>query len=277
MSRKMMMLLVWSALLVLAVLDVSCSGSDTPQPNDCSKSDLAVAPDAPTNPTACDAANGSITVTPSGGEEPYTFSKDGTSFQASATFNNLGPGTYIIAVKDKKGCIRFTDEIALAVPGLVFNVATTVVSNTGCLTTESNGSITVNATGDNGPFQFKLGAAAYSDVNVFNQLAKGVYQLKVKNSVGCEMSVSVTVAQGKTGITYNGTVKEILTQKCQFASCHPSNGDWFTYSVAKTNATAIKSRTSGGSMPPSGAPGGALSETQKAQIACWANDGAPEN
>ncbi|HEX4878090.1 MAG TPA: hypothetical protein VFV31_15580 [Chitinophagaceae bacterium] len=48
---------------------------------------------------------GSITVSASGGTLNYSYSKDGTNFQSSPTFNNLAAGNYTITVKDGNGCI----------------------------------------------------------------------------------------------------------------------------------------------------------------------------
>src|SRR6185369_14486800 len=50
-----------------------------------------------TDPTCADPAAGSITVTSPLGAE-YTYSIDGTNFQSSPTFNNVGAGSYTIAV-----------------------------------------------------------------------------------------------------------------------------------------------------------------------------------
>lgn len=46
-------------------------------------------------------SNGMIIVSATGGLSPYTFSIDGTSFQNSGTFSNLGPNDYTVMVKDK--------------------------------------------------------------------------------------------------------------------------------------------------------------------------------
>ncbi|HMH21169.1 MAG TPA: T9SS type A sorting domain-containing protein [Puia sp.] len=51
-------------------------------------------------------ANGSFTVTGTGGTAPYQYSIDnGSSYQPSGTFGNLSPGTYQVSVKDDHGCI----------------------------------------------------------------------------------------------------------------------------------------------------------------------------
>jgi hypothetical protein len=55
--------------------------------------------------TTCGASNGEILVgTPTGGTAPYTYSKDGTNFQTSASFTGLAAGSHTITIKDNNGC-----------------------------------------------------------------------------------------------------------------------------------------------------------------------------
>lgn len=60
-----------------------------------------------TNETVADECDGSIVVTASGGTAPYTYSKDGTTFQGSSTFSDLCDGCYYIIVKDSVGNLGF--------------------------------------------------------------------------------------------------------------------------------------------------------------------------
>ena len=53
---------------------------------------------------SCNTANGSITVSVSGGTAPYEYSINGTSFQVSNVFSNLAPGAYTVYVKDANNC-----------------------------------------------------------------------------------------------------------------------------------------------------------------------------
>lgn len=53
----------------------------------------------------CAAANGSLTLTGTGGTTPYNFSIDGgATFQSSGTFTGLSAGTYNIVIEDAGGC-----------------------------------------------------------------------------------------------------------------------------------------------------------------------------
>jgi hypothetical protein len=47
--------------------------------------------------------NGGLTVVPSGGQPPYSYSIDGVNFQSSNIFNNLCPSTFGLTIKDSAG------------------------------------------------------------------------------------------------------------------------------------------------------------------------------
>ena len=63
-----------------------------------------------------------VSVAPSSGVGPYTYSMNGGTFQTSNSFSNLGEGNYIITVKDSTGCVYnmvtpvlLTDNLTLSV------------------------------------------------------------------------------------------------------------------------------------------------------------------
>lgn len=58
-----------------------------------------------TNNTPCQAANGSITASGTGGTGPYTFSLNGGAFQSGNIFSGLAAATYSLTAKDANGCV----------------------------------------------------------------------------------------------------------------------------------------------------------------------------
>ena len=68
----------------------------------------------------------------------------------------------------------------------------------------NDGSINASATGGSGPYQYALDAGAYASSANFTALGAGTYQLKVKDSNGCERTKSVTV--NAFGSTLSATV-----------------------------------------------------------------------
>lgn len=59
---------------------------------------------ATTGNTPCEAANGKITVTATGGSGTFTYSLNGGAFQASNIFTNLAAANYVVTAKDANGC-----------------------------------------------------------------------------------------------------------------------------------------------------------------------------
>ena len=54
-------------------------------------------------PASCGLNNGSVKLSATGGTPPYQYSKDGTTFQSTDTFEALAVGKYTFYVKDSKG------------------------------------------------------------------------------------------------------------------------------------------------------------------------------
>lgn len=270
---------LYSVLLMssLIVVDMSCSSDDDDPALDCTTLAVVVPPANIVLPTNCGSANGQLTAAASGGSGSYQFRLGSGAFQSSAVFSNLNPGTYIITVKDSKGCETLSANVEVANVGSTLDASVSDADqDTDCFT--GNGTIAVTATGGTAPYQYKFGDGSFEDTSTFSDLETGSYSITVKDADNCNVVVNAVVSQGPTDVTYTADIKPIFEAKCQFAGCHPANGDWFTYSVAKSMAALIKTKTGNKSMPKGGvtAPGGALSDEQIKLIACWVDEGAPE-
>ena len=68
--------------------------------------------------TASTGANGTITITGTGGNMPYTYSINGVNYYSGSLFSNLAPGTYTCYVKDVNGCIGTVQVIVEATQGI---------------------------------------------------------------------------------------------------------------------------------------------------------------
>lgn len=138
----------------------------------------------------CGSSNGSLTILASGGTGPYEYSINGTTYQASPTFNGLGAGTYTIFARDMSN-------------GCTGNSTVTITNNTYTLTvtatpTDENcgaadGSILVNATGGSTPYQYSLNAGAPQGSATFTGLTSGAYSISVTDQFGCSGTTTSTV------------------------------------------------------------------------------------
>src|SRR5690349_15718157 len=91
----------YSALgIALLILLLNSCSSDDPESADCSTLAASIPDSGKQNPTDCASSNGGITVSASGGKEPYQYSLNGGSFQSNPQFVNLGAGEYGVVVKD---------------------------------------------------------------------------------------------------------------------------------------------------------------------------------
>ncbi|MEI2738764.1 MAG: gliding motility-associated C-terminal domain-containing protein [Chitinophagaceae bacterium] len=156
--------------------------------------------------TSCNgAANGSITVTPTSGTAPYTFTLDGGTPVAGAapfTFSNLSAGAHTIRVTDAAGCV--TNIINVNIPAGPALAATAAANATSC-NGATNGTITVTPTNGNAPYTFALdgaapvtGAAPYTFTNV----TAGPHTVVMTDAAGCVTgTINVNVTAGPALIT----------------------------------------------------------------------------
>ncbi len=92
---------------------------------------------------ACNGGSSTVTLTATGGNSPYQYSKDGTVFQGSNIFTALTAGSYTFVIKDANNCTRSIPR-TISEPAVLAATATAVaVSCNG----GNNGSFTITGTG----------------------------------------------------------------------------------------------------------------------------------
>lgn len=266
------------ALVVLSILTAACGSSDDVKPQaDCSTSNLAIQLVSKTDPSDCSSNSGVIEVSASGGGGSYQFKLGSAAFGSTGVFSNLAAGSYSVTVKDASGCEKSLAGITLTAPGGPVVVPSTVSHQTNCGT--PNGSITANVSGGATPYQFKLNDGAFISSSTFSGLAAGTYTVTILDDAGCSAEIEETI-NSSTGVSYLADIKPILEVNCIKSGCH--NGDngadknWSIFANVKAKAAQIKLRTGNKSMPADIAPTG-LPQGQIDLIACWVNDGAPNN
>ena len=66
--------------------------------------------------SGCTAPNGSVVITASAGFSPYQYQLNTGGFVSTSTFTGLAAGTYNLAIKDSKGCVKTLSATVVTAP-----------------------------------------------------------------------------------------------------------------------------------------------------------------
>jgi gliding motility-associated-like protein len=144
-----------------------------------------------TNVTCFGANNGSVTILANGGNPPLSYAVNVAPYNASNTITGLGPGSFIVHVKDANGCIKDT-VIFVSSPGQI-NIGSLLLTNATC--GASNGSIVATAFGGTPALSYALNLGAYQGNGTFNNLAAGTYTLHIKDANNCIKDSILIISQ----------------------------------------------------------------------------------
>lgn len=188
-----------------------------------------------TNETCAGAADGSATVSASGGTPGYTYLwSDG---QTTATANNLTAGSYSVTVTDANDCTSTaTMMVGADNPNITISNTVTPVSCFG----GSDGSIIINVTTGNGPFTY-LWSNGETGTTI-TTLTAGDYTVTVAGDAGCTAESTISVSE-PTELTGNvtGTNVTIIGGNDGTATVTASGGTpsyTYLWSDGQTTATA---------------------------------------
>ncbi|SEQ38085.1 Por secretion system C-terminal sorting domain-containing protein [Neolewinella agarilytica] len=139
-------------------------------------------------------ADGELTVTVTGGTEPYTYlwSDD----QTTATATGLVAGDYTVTITDLNGCVTSTGGTITEPDALTL---TTDQTDIGC-SGDAAGSITLMVGGGTEPYTYEWAAADGIDTEAMNQtnLTAGTYSVTVTDANDCTISETVTIDEAST-------------------------------------------------------------------------------
>ncbi len=193
---------------------------------------------ATSTPTACPGVNnGSVTVTATAGTAPYQYSIDGTTFQASNVFTNVGAGAQTITVKDANGCSKVVN-VTVAAGTTITSTATQTASS---CPVAADGSLTVTPTSGTSPYQYSIdGGTTFQASNTFANILSGPYTVTIKDASGCTGTVNITVTAG-VGITGTATSTPstcAVAPNASITATATSGVAPYTYSIDGTNFQA---------------------------------------
>lgn len=130
-------------------------------------------------------SNGKIMVAATGGTAPYQYSLNGTLYQSSNTFN-VAAGTHTVYVRDVNGCVR-NQVVSITEPSVLAATTSTIGASCAGL-----GSITVNANGGSGSYQYSIDGIIFQPSNVLN-VPPGNYTVTIRDINGCTTTRSAIV------------------------------------------------------------------------------------
>ncbi len=139
---------------------------------------------------ACNgAANGSLSVTPSGGIGSYTYLWSNSATTSSIT--NLAPGNYTVSIKDAILCEKILNFTITEPPVLVASQGT--INNVSC-NSGANGTATVTVTGGTPGYTYSW-APTGGTAATANGLTAGTYTVTVTDANNCQATQSFTITE----------------------------------------------------------------------------------
>lgn len=267
MNLKSIGLIVLSSIIIM-----SCVYHELPFDGDCELEGPSLTIADSSQASKCGVPDGTITVSVTGGKEPYLFSINGGEQQSSPIFSNITSNLYSVTVTDKNGCTAQIENILIGVED--FDAHFDIQPDDQCLTGGGSVTITVNET--DGPYQFSFDEAGFTTDSTIAGLKHGEHLVEIQDNEGCNVKMKFTIPRGETGVSWENEILPIITQYCATANCH--NGvslpnDWRNYDKVKQYAATIKKKTGDKSMPFDGP----MPQDKIDLIACWVDDGALKN
>ena len=138
------------------------------------------------NPASCDAANGSIVISATGGISPLQYSVDGgVIWQNQNNFQALGSGIYHIAVRNQDGTCEVSGGSVTLIGSPVEAIISEIYTADPSTCAVTDGIITILLSNDDGNFEFSInGGTSYQPGNSFSSLPEGMYQIVVRRVGG---------------------------------------------------------------------------------------------
>ena len=247
-------------------LGQACVYRAVPAPANCDLNPVVLQP-VSVEDTDCGLKDGHFQVAASGGTGVYRYKLNNEAFQPDTEFSNLAAGNYVVTALDENNCSDTLKIVIKNKNGVNIELQAT---DAGCKTV--NGTITATAVSGIGPYSFKINGGEFQSGNTFANLSQGEYSVIIKDSTGCEAGQSVKI---KSGISFTNSILPIIQGSCTLTGCH--NGSQFpdlrVFKNIQDNAAQIKTQTTSRRMPLDGT----LTQSQIDAIACWIDDGAPQN
>ena len=143
-----------------------------------------------TNVTCNAAANGTATVTPTGGTGTLGYIWNTTPGQTANTATGLAPGVYSVTATDANGCGKI-ESVTITEPSTITLTAATN-TNPSC-NSASDGTANSSISGGNSPYTF-IWTGGQTTQNATG-LSNGIYTVTATDANGCENTATVTLTE----------------------------------------------------------------------------------
>jgi len=129
--------------------------------------------------------NGSIMLSPTGGNGDISISWDNGSTESS--IENLAPGEYSATLTDSNDCLEFVSYFVAQPEPLSLNPFSSIPTCVG----ENDGSVGVNPTGGSGEYEYVWSTG--DSTNILMDIPAGNYELTITDSNGCDDVAAFTI------------------------------------------------------------------------------------
>ncbi len=142
--------------------------------------------------TICFGGLGNISLNPTGGLDPISFSWNSTPPQNTMNLTGVPAGTYRVTVNHGGNLCSFSEN--LTIQGAQSAIGIGFLQTTGALCNAAQGSFTVLPTGGTPPFSYSIDGVNYQSSNTFNGIRPGTYQLRIRDRNNCSKDTAVVIA-----------------------------------------------------------------------------------
>ncbi len=183
---------------------------------------------------ACNNGTATVTLSPTGGTAPYSYTFNGVP-DADGIINNVAAGTYIWSVTDAHSCGPVTGTIEITQPAAISNLSASVTSPITC--NGGTGTVTLTASGGTGTLRFTFNGQT-NTTGVFSGIHAGIglaYSVTDDNNCGPVFG-SIDVTEPPAISNVNAVVSAAIL----------CNGGTATVTISATGGTAPLSYTFNG-------------------------------
>lgn len=187
----------------------------------------------------CAGDDGGVTLNPTGGTTPITYSWNSSPVQTTQNLTNVTGGNYTVTVTQGNGC-SFTESYVVTGNAAPVFVRIKDTANTICTT--NNGIIDVTAIGGTPAYTFSIDNGPFGADGRFTGLGSGYHPIKVRDNNNCEADTGVILKNYSYNLTAQIDTKNAWCDAGGFGgevSIVVNGGDepysyfWDTYSLGK--------------------------------------------